>query len=319
MYLDADLSNDPSMMLGYLAAFGTLFSWSGGTLAFLHASRKIQPSLLNRTRLLLAVLSTGTITIIVSGILPWELITSVNWSNWLWLGASGLVGLTIGDFFGFTSLRILGARRQSIVGTIAPAFAAISGFLLIGETYSLLAVMGLITTVLGVMYAMAGTEERDAVHHEGYGSYSVGILMAIGGAVCQGVGLVLAKNGMSAEGVSVNPIHATFMRMSIGWLGAYVLDILRRDKIRPMKEAFSAGSGTRAMFLGALLGPTIGVSLSLYAANEIGAGHAQTIFSLIPFVIMAFAAIRAHEPLRLRSIIGAIIAVGGVVVLIWAQ
>ena len=99
------------MMLGYLAAFGTLFSWSGGTLDFLHASRMIQPSLLNRTRLLLAVLSTGTITIIVSGILPWELITSVNWSNWLWLGASGLVGLTIGDFFGFTSLRILGARR----------------------------------------------------------------------------------------------------------------------------------------------------------------------------------------------------------------
>lgn len=307
------------MTLGYVAAFGTLLAWSGGTLAFLHASRKIAPSLLNRTRLLLAVISTGAITMIINGMLPWELITSVHLNNWLWLGASGLVGLTIGDFFGFTSLRILGARRQSIVGTIAPAFAAIAGFFLLGETYSLLAVGGLVTAVIGVMYAMAGAEERDAVHHEGYGSYSVGILMAIGGAVCQGVGLVLAKNGMSADGLDIDPIHATFMRMTIGWLGAYVLDLLRRDKIRPMKEAFSAGSGTRAMFLGAFLGPTLGVSMSLYAAREIGVGPAQTIFSLIPFVIIAFAALRAHEPLRLRSVIGAIIAVGGVVVLIWAK
>ncbi|RPI67312.1 MAG: EamA family transporter [Ignavibacteriae bacterium] len=307
------------MILGLLAAFGTLFSWSGGTLAFLHASRKISPSLLNRTRLLLAVGSTGLITMIVQRFTPVDLIASVGSSSWFWLGLSGLVGLTIGDFFGFTSLRTLGARRQSIIGTVAPAFAAIAGFILLDEHYSLLAISGLVVTIIGVMYAMAGTEERDAVHREGYGTYTSGILMAIGGAVCQGVGLVLAKNGMTSQGVEVHPIHATFMRMSIGFLGAYVLDFIRRDKIRPMKEAFSAGSGTRAMFLGALLGPTIGVSLSLYAAREIGAGLAQTIFSLIPFVIMAFAAIRSHEKLRARSVIGAIIAVGGVVVLIMAS
>lgn len=305
------------MTLGYLAAFGTLLAWSGGTLAFLHASRMIAPSLLNRTRLLLAVISTGVLTMLLSGLMPWQLVTSVHLSSWLWLGASGLIGLTIGDFFGFTSLRILGARRQSIVGTIAPVFAAVAGFLLLNETYSILAIGGLGTAIVGVMYAMSGAEERDAVLLEGYGSYSVGMLMAVGGAVCQGVGLVLARNEMSADGLNIDPIHATFMRMSIGWLGAYALDLLRRDRIRPMKEAFTAGSGTHAMFLGALLGPTLGVSMSLFAAREIGAGPAQTIFSLIPFVIMAFAAVRAHEPLRLRSVVGAVIAVGGVIVLIW--
>jgi drug/metabolite transporter (DMT)-like permease len=40
---------------------------------------------------------------------------------------------------------------------------------------------------------------------------------------------------------------------------------------------------------------------------------------MIPFVIMAFAALRQHERLHWQSVVGAIIAVGGVVVLIVAR
>lgn len=305
------------MTLGLLAAIGTLLAWSGGTLAFLTASRAIPPALLNRTRLLLAMGATGAIAMIAGGFGPVMLVVDPSVNQWIWLGLSGMVGLTIGDLLGFTGLRILGARRQSVIGTVAPGAAALGGWLMLEETLTFVGLIGMLVSIAGVMWAMNSTHERDEVHREGYGSFTTGVVMAVGGAMCQGFGLVLAKIGMTSAGADVSAVHATFMRMSVGFALTYLLDLIRRDRIRPIKEAFSAGAGTRAMFLATLLGPVTGVSLSLYAAREIGVAVAQTIFSLIPFVIMGLAAIRQHEKLRPQAILGAIVAVIGVVVLVW--
>ena len=305
------------MTLGLLAALGTLLAWSGGTLAFLVASRAIPPALLNRSRLLLAAIATATIAMVVGGFGPLALIADPSTMQWIWLGLSGVVGLTIGDFLGFSGLRILGARRQSVIFTIAPGAAAIGGWLMLDETLTPVGILGMIVSIGGVMWAMNNAEERDEVHREGFGSFTAGVLLAAGGAVCQGYGLVLAKIGMTSAGADVTAVHATFMRMIVGFGLTYVMDVMRRDRIRPLREAFSSGSGTRAMFLATLLGPVTGVSLSLYAAKEIGVATAQTIFSMTPFVIMGLAAIRQHEKLRPQAILGAVVAVIGVVVLVW--
>ena len=305
------------MTFGLLAAIGTLFAWSAGTLAFLTASRAIAPALLNRSRLLLAAIATAIIAMIAGGFSPWSLVADPSTMQWVWLGVSGVVGLTIGDFLGFSGLRILGARRQSVIFTFAPGAAAIGGWLMLDETLTPLGIFGMVVSIGGVMWAMNNAEERDEVHREGFGTYTTGVLLAIGGAICQGYGLVLAKIGMTEAGADVSAVHATFMRMIVGFGSTYLMDAFRRDRVRPLREAFTSGTGTRAMFLATLLGPVTGVSLSLYAAREIGVAVAQTIFSMTPFVIMGLAAIRQHEKLRPQAILGAVIAVIGVVVLVW--
>jgi drug/metabolite transporter (DMT)-like permease len=70
------------------------------------------------------------------------------------------------------------------------------------------------------------------------------------------------------------------------------------------------------MLLGALSGPVIGVTLSLLAAQKLPAAIAQTIFSLVPFVVMIIARVFYKEPLRMRSVVGAVISVVGVVILV---
>jgi drug/metabolite transporter (DMT)-like permease len=321
------------MILGLIAAVGTLLCWSFGTFAFWFASRIVPPALLNRSRLLLAAVGTGILTIVVLAISdpssflysPIRVLTTPTLRQWFWLGLSGVVGLTIGDLLGFSGLRILGARRQSILGTVAPAAAAISAFFFLDERLSWVGIVGMTISVGGVMWAMANAEERDDVDREGYGSYTTGIILSLGGAVCQGLGLALATIGMTSgddvlhAGPELHPVHATFMRMSVGFLLTYVVDFLRRDTIRPLREAFVDPKATRWIITATFLGPITGVSLSLYAATQIGVGVAQTIFSMIPFVIMAFAALRQHERLHWQSVVGAIIAVGGVVVLIVAR
>lgn len=306
------------MIDGILAAVGTLLSWSVGTLAFTRASRRIDPGLLNKARLLIAVVGTGLIATVSTWMLPWQLILSPSATAWMWLALSGIVGLTIGDFFGFTSLMILGARRQSVVGTVAPIFALIGGWALLDERLTWLSLLATLLTIGGVMWSMSSVEERNAVHKEGYGSFTKGMLMAIGGAACQGFGLVLAKMGMQSgiDGGQITAFHAAFMRMVAGFASIYLFDILRRAPGVRLRDAFANAPALRPMLLGAVSGPIFGVSMSLYAANRLGAGLAQTIFSLVPFVVMGIAAVVDRERLRLRVVLGAIIAIAGVILLL---
>ena len=304
------------MYLGLLAACTTLLSWSVGTLSFLKASRLMDPGLMNRARLGVAVIVTFIIACVTAGMLPWTLVMSTPLTAWIWLGLSGLVGLAIGDLFGFTSLRILGARRQSVIGTTAPAASAIVGLALLGEELTLTDTVGIALTIFGVMVAMNTSDEREEVHSEGFGSYSVGILLAIGGAICQGAGLVLAKKGMLVQEADIAPFHATFLRMIVGFAATYLLDVIRRAPHRPLREAFTNEEARTAMFLGTFFGPIIGVTMSLIAAKNLDVAVAQTIFSLVPFVVMLIMRVFYGQRIPVRSIVGAVISVIGVIVLV---
>jgi drug/metabolite transporter (DMT)-like permease len=308
------------MTIGFIAALVTLCSWSVGTMVFLQAARRIHPALLNKTRLALAVVASATLACVTTGMWPWEVILGATSTQWLWLGLSGFVGLSLGDYFGFTGLRILGARRQSIVGTISPAVAMLSGWALLDESMSMIGVLGMMISVGGVMWSMASVQERNAVQRDGYGSFTKGVLFALGGAFCQGLGLVLAKLGLHApDAAPLSPFQATFMRMSAGFGALVITDLFSRNVHSNMRDAFRDKVGVRNMLLGVLFGPVIGVTSSLIAAQNIPVGTAQTIFSLVPFVVIGITAVVYRERLQLQVLLGAVIAVIGVLMLVWSE
>ncbi len=74
---------------------------------------------------------------IVYGKGPAILFTLPETKQWLWLGASGIIGLTIGDFFLFSAFQMMGPRYASLFSTLAPAAALITGIFLLGEGISL--------------------------------------------------------------------------------------------------------------------------------------------------------------------------------------
>jgi len=61
----------------------------------------------------------------------------------------------------------------------------------------------------------------------------------------------------------------------------------------------------------------VGVSLSLYAANLINVSIAQTLFSMVPVFILPVSWLLYREKITFQSFLGALIAVGGVLVLVW--
>ena len=66
---------------------------------------------------------------------------------------------------------------------------------------------------------------------------------------------------------------------------------------------------------GAVVGPFLGVWMSLVAADHAPIGVAQTLCSLTPVFLLPFAVVIHKERISSRAVIGALIAVGGSVLL----
>lgn len=310
-------------MIGSGIFFGllTTLSWSFCIFPFTQAARRLGSNSLNHFRLLLALIFIGISSLVIDSATFIGIFSDAYSQAWLWLGLSGIVGLTIGDYFAFEAYSILGARLGSVLTTFAPAAALCMAWILLGETLSATGIIGIVITIVGVNFISLGKNERDKIPSHRQSKISIGVIAGILSAFCQGAGLVLAKKGMLMEktiNISINPFHATFIRLSIATGALYLLTILQGR----MKKVFhpiltNQEGGIKYAVAGTVFGPTLGVSLSLFTVTLIEPSIAQTIFSLVPAFALFIARFLTKEKITSQSLAGVTIAVSGVLILIW--
>lgn len=308
---------------GLLFALLTIVSWSIGIFPFTQAARRLGVNPLNHFRLLLATLFIGILNFIFFPTDFIALFSSQHLQAWLWLGLSGIVGLTIGDYFGFAMYTILGATLGSVLTTFAPAAALLLGSMLVDEHINFVGITGINITIVGVNFISLGRSQVKAIPDHGHGSVTKGIVFGILAALCQGAGLVMAKKGMMMEesmNYHLQPLGATFIRLSIGFLSLLLLTIIQR-RVREISQPVieNKDGGIKYAVYGTIFGPTIGVCLALYTVSLIDPSVAQTIFSLVPAVTMIISYLFFKEMLSLKSVLGLIVALSGVIILIWRE
>jgi drug/metabolite transporter (DMT)-like permease len=90
-------------------------------------------------------------------------------------------------------------------------------------------------------------------------------------------------------------------------------------KLRPAIAVIkqNENKGVQFTLLGTLFGPVIGVSLSLYTIGLIPVSVAQTIFSLVPVLVLPLSYLFYREKITYRAVIGMCVALTGVFLLIW--
>lgn len=302
-----------------MAAFVTVLFWSIGVFPFTEASRRLGPQSVNHFRLFLAVI---LLTIILLGFYPValkDMLTSPSSESWIWLGLSGVIGLAVGDYFGFTSFAILGTRVASIFTTLAPAAALFTGFFLLDETVNFVGIAGMVITISGVLWLTLSKAENEPHKDLGFGSLNKGIFFAILAALCQGAGLVLAKKGMNGNGLNaLIPVHAAWMRMVSAMLILYVYSLLRGNLMTlhsPIRN--NTNNGLYYLLGGTMFGPVLGVACSMIAVSMINVSVAQTIFSLLPVFVLPLAYLFYKEKITFKITLAALVAVSGVIILIW--
>lgn len=309
-------------LLGELVAIGTTVSWSIGIFPFTEAARRMGPNTVNHIRLVFAVVFLTLISLIFLPVSFTGLFSSPLPQHWIWFGASGIIGLALGDYFGFTSFAVLGPRIGSIFTTLAPAAALCTGFFIIGERINLIGIIGIMITIAGVIWLTLSRSAKAAMRDHEYGNVGKGILFGILSAVCQGVGVVLANKGFQSQinNEDLPFFQATWIRMIAATAAIFLITIVRGNLRLIVKPALeNKNNGLIYTFWGTVFGPVIGVSLSMLAVSLLHdkPSVAQTIFSLVPVVVLPISYIFYKEKITLKSIAGALIAITGVIVLIW--
>lgn len=307
--------------------------WTATALLSEGATRRIGTLPFNIIRLTLAAALLWVAMLCVTGS---PLPPYCNTPAWVMLVLSGLVGFVAGDICLFNCYLSIGSRFGQLLMTVAPIAAAISGWLLLGETMSWTGVLAMLVVTAGIAMSVLNRGGGEGHHKLVLKLPLKGVLYGLGAGVGQGVGLVLSKMGIQAydqhlnamlndlvEGgqyagnhwdleaaMSYMPYAATFIRALTGVVGfAVVLTIVRQ-----WSKVWKGLHDRQAMRLtmGAVVcGPTIGVSLSLLATLYTSTGVAQTLMSLTPIFILLPAWLWQHQRVTRLEVVGACIAVAG--------
>jgi drug/metabolite transporter (DMT)-like permease len=290
------------MPLGELAALGTAMCWSATGLFFAEAARRIGALRVNLLRLPLA-LALLSLALAATG----TALAAINGTRAAYLAASGVVGLVIGDLALFEAMRRIGPRVSLLIMSLAPISASLAGLLLLGERPGRLALLGIVVTLGGVLWVVGEPHaEEPRGPHE-----ATGVALAVVGAVCQGVGLVLAKVGMAGE---VPPLAATWVRMGTATVAIWVLTALT-GRIRGLGFVEATRRARLPIAGGAVFGPFLGVWLSLVAARFTGVGIAATIMATTPVLVIPLLMVLEHYRPTARALVGTAVTVAGVALL----
>lgn len=174
--------------IGELAALATSFFFAITALIFTQTGRMVGSQVTNRLRLTLALLYLVVINLIFfREPLPF----SAEGSRWLWLGLSGIIGLSLGDAFLFQALVSIGPRLGTLLLSLAPIFGSIMAWIFFGEILNFLQVTGILLALAGIAWVVLSHKEPPNTPR---GRTRRGVLAGLG----QAVGLVLSKQGMLA-------------------------------------------------------------------------------------------------------------------------
>jgi drug/metabolite transporter (DMT)-like permease len=296
--------------IGEIAALLTAVFWTVTSMSFESAGKKIGSLQVNLIRLVLAFFIYAAVNYFRRGMfLPFD----AGAERWAWLALSGLVGFVIGDLLLFQSFVLIGARIAMLIMALTPPITAFVSWIMLDEVLSPMNWVGMIVTLTGISLVILKRETPEDAPNKKRKfttNYSLkGILLAFGGAVGQGVGLVLSKKGMGEYDAFV----ASQIRVIAGMIG-FALIILFTKRYGKIWKALQHKSAMKSLALGSFFGPFLGVSFSLLAVQHTRAGIAATIMSIVPVLIIPPAIIFFHERINWKEILGAVITVAGVAI-----
>ena len=293
-----------STSLGALAAVATAIAWALSSTVFTLASLRAGAMAVNRVRLLMAV---GWL-VLAHGLFRVPLPLDADGGRWVLLGASGIIGLVLGDGCLFQAFVWIGPRLSMLLLSTAPALASLWAWWFLGEALSGGELVGILVTMVGVAWVVqardGGTGRRVPDRR-----YVLGILSGLGGAAGQAGGLILAKQG-SADGFPA--LSVTLMRMVAATATLWLYTAVRGQTRETVDQFSSDRLAWGYTLAGSFLGPFLGVTLSIVAIQQIAVGIASTLMALPPIFLLPLCYLIFRERFGWQAVLGTCVAVAGV-------
>ncbi|MBA3868739.1 MAG: DMT family transporter [Chloroflexota bacterium] len=302
-------------LVGELAALATSLCFSLSSIVFTFSGRELGSILVNRTRLLIAILLVMLLHLLLYGqLLP------INAGNerWFWLGLSGFVGLALGDGFLFQAFILIGPRLSMLMMALAPVLGAIMAWIFLGENLSLTAIVGIIVTVGGILIVVAERREDSSANAETKAiptnrrRYVIGLLCGLGGGLGQAGGLILSKLGLVG---GFPALSGNLIRLIVAGVIIWILAIANRQLISSYRDLKAHPRALLFVTGGTILGPVLGVWLSLVAVQNADVGIVSTLSSLMPIFLIPISYFVYGERITRQAVFGTVVAIVGMILL----
>jgi len=287
--------------IGSIAALLSAASWAVSSILFGRIGNTVPPAAINYGKCILGVILLGALLLCGQH-------QSITTHDFLLLGASGLIGIALGDTLFFKALLDLGPRVTLILGTLGPVITILLAVLILKERPSALSWAGIIITLIGVnrvLFLETPKGEKPAPR------LSRGIKFGLIALLCNSAAIIMAKAGVQ----DVSALQGSFIRFFWGMTGLTVIGIAgcKTDK---WLRSFNTGKSFKRLFIAVLIAIFGGFFLFLLSLKYIDASIAAILNETTPLFILPLSAIFLKEKISSAMITAAGLAVSGVALII---
>ncbi len=313
-----------------IPALLTAFLWSLCVVASNRSVKQLGENAANFWRMLLAVA--------VLGILAHTFGMGLAGAGLIFFILSGVIGFGFGDIGVFYALPRIGSRLTILMAQcLAAPIAGFAEWLWLGTVVSSVQIFAVSLILTGVAIAIFPSRKNPPRIAKDGKRFWIGVAFGLLAAFGQGMGAVLSRKAYMEAELAGELITADTTAGSI-WLGAsagyqrllggiaiiaaFYLLSYRIKRWRTYPEAAHAGDSKSSKFgfmaFNATTGPIVGLICFQWALATTPSMIVQPIVAMTPLIIMPFAWWMEGDRPSLRAVVGAIVAVLGVIALAWA-
>jgi drug/metabolite transporter (DMT)-like permease len=283
---------------GELLALSTAVVWAVAVILFKKSGESVHPIALNLFKNVLAAVLVVPTLYLVGGSL-WR---PVGAGDYLILLVSGVLGIGIADTFFFMSLNILGAGLSAIVDCLYSPFVIALSMIFLGESLSLLQVVGVLMIISAVLGVTSGKWVVDVPRK----ALLRGTFWAVAALLLMAAGIVMAKPVLERSPL----VWAMEWRLVGGILVLLVVMLFRRDR----RAILSTLMGTRHwgyVVGGSWFGAYAAMFLWLGGMKYTQASTAAALNQTSNIFVFIFAALLLREPITLARTVAIVLGVAG--------
>jgi drug/metabolite transporter (DMT)-like permease len=241
-----------------------------------------------------------------------------------WFMLSGLFGIGLGDTAYFQALPRLGSRRTVLLMQCLTApFAAVIEYFWLGNKLNLAEILFIAVILAGVAIAL----KPGGQPHLSARDWKIGVIAGVLGALGAAIGFVIIRKGYAAihaAGLEVDAGTTGYQRVLGGILVPTIALLVFKWRSAHAHGPAFAGDTLQIsrdkwrriwpwVLINALAGQTLGVTCMQWALKTTQAGVVAAIVATTPIVLLPLTRIVEGETIGLRALLGALIAVGGVI------
>ena len=239
-------------------------------------------------------------------------------ADWLWLAASGIIGIGIADTLFFASLNRLGAGRSAIVNCLYSPLVVLCSAALLSEPVGLALAGGAALMVTGILlesnpFASGATPGAAAIVARR--EQRIGVALGVASMLMMAVGIVLAKPVLEHSDV----MWASVVRVA-GGTAVVALVGLHPKHHAAIRRTFAPSRQWLYTVPGAVIGTYLAMVVWLAGVKYTNAGVAAVLNQTSTLLVPLLAAPTLGEKLTRRKL-GAVVLgfAGAVVVTLWGR